>query len=353
MSKVAILGDAHMGARAGSSHFSEYFNSFFEGTFYPYLIENGIREIIQLGDLFDDRKHLSLKAFYTCKPVWFDNLAKHGIRMHVLLGNHDITMRESLRINTPESLLTEYIKSGTVVVYNKPTQLDLYGTKFDIIPWICEENKSEVAKFMKRGVIGDICVGHFEIAGFKMYRNVEGHGGLDRSAFERYERTFSGHYHTRSESEYPNIRYTGTPYEITWMDCNDPRGFDIFDTGTRQVEFVRNENCMFHKIIYRGEETKAPTGLSGKFVKVVAEKKDGLYKFDQFIQSIREQNPYDLSIVENLSEVYSDIDEDVAIEDTLSIVDSYIQNSDIDDKIKDRVKQYIGGLYTEALNDRV
>jgi hypothetical protein len=43
-----------------------------------------------------------------------------------------------------------------------------------------------------------------------------------------------------------NISYLGTPYEITFADVNEKKGFHVFDTETRVMEFVPNENKLFY-----------------------------------------------------------------------------------------------------------
>lgn len=159
MSKVILLGDCHLGARNGSSRFSTHFNKFFTDVLYPYAKKHKIKDIYQLGDMFDNRTNLSYKAFHACKDIWFSPLAELGITMHVLLGNHDIYHKNTLRINSPELLLGEY---NNIKVYKEPTQVDC----FDIIPWICEENQQAVHDFMNRKGAAPYCLGHFEIAGF-------------------------------------------------------------------------------------------------------------------------------------------------------------------------------------------
>ena len=71
-----------------------------------------------------------------------------------------------------------------------------------------------------------LCMGHFEISGFAMYRGMESHEGLDRNIFDKFAMVFSGHYHTRSSDGH--IYYLGNPYELTWQDYNDQRGFHLF-----------------------------------------------------------------------------------------------------------------------------
>lgn len=349
--KFIILGDTHLGARGGSIEFAEYFNRFFSNVLYPYMEENGITQIFQLGDLFDNRTALPLKAFDHCKPVWFDGLVARGFVMHALLGNHDITLRESLKINTPENSLSDYIKSGHLTIYKEPTTIKLDGTTIDIVPWICKENVEAVNAFVTRKKVSDLCLGHFEIEGASMYRGVQSHGGIKQNLFERYERVFSGHYHTRSELMHGKIQYVGTPYEITWMDAHDPRGFTVFDTETREYEFVQNPETKFQKIFYRGDDTVVPTGLFEKYLKLIVETKGDVKQFDTFMNSLRIQSPADISVIENMSEWRDgsiDDDDTIDVDDTLTIISKYIDSlqTDLD---KEKVKAYVNGLYLEAI----
>jgi DNA repair exonuclease SbcCD nuclease subunit len=349
--KVIILGDCHNGARNGSSHFVKFFNSFFDDCLYPYMREHDIKEIFQLGDCFDNRTQLNLAAFHSSKPSWFDPLVEYGYHMHVLLGNHDITHRESLKVNTPESVLQEYIRLGVMTVYKNPTSVTVDdNTTFDIVPWICKENKDEVLEFLSRSEVSDICLGHFEIQGASMYKGVAGHGGLSHDLFGRYEKVLSGHYHTRSFLNDDQIHYVGTPYEITWQDAHDPRGFTVFDTVTRQYEFVPNPRTTFQKIYYRGQAEAIPDDVKGKFVKLIVEDRGNPKEYDKFYRSLQSADPLDISVFESKEELLrGEVSlEDFEIEDTAAVISKYIDSieTSID---KDKVKNYINGLFNEAI----
>lgn len=347
--KLAILGDCHLGARSASSHFSQHFNKFFTDVFYPYLVEHEIKDIFQLGDCFDNRTQLSVKAYHACKSSWFDPLVEHGIHMTVLLGNHDIHFKHSLKVNTPELFLAgEYGNNITIV--NSPTVIEKYGTTIAMIPWICDENKEEVFDFLNRDHIADICLGHFEIEGFDMMRGVPGHGGLPRDLFDRFEMTMSGHYHTKSYDPYHRIHYVGTPYEITFADIHDPRGFHVFDTETRVLEFIPNPHTMFDRLIYNEGWVGDVSSLKDKAVKIVVEKKTDLYQFDRFIDSVKLTGVYDLQIIENFSGLMGgDIDSAIHIENSQAIINNYIDGltTTVD---KDALKTFMDGLYLEALS---
>ena len=351
MSKIIFLGDTHLGARNGSSHFVEYFNSFFRDTLYPYMKKHDIKKILQSGDLFDNRTQLHLKAYHSSKPEWFEPLVENGWTMHALVGNHDITLRESLKINTATSVMQEYISKGAIKVYDTPTAIKVDNNcTIDMIPWICASNKDDVFAFMARKKISDLCFGHFEISGAELYRGMMGHGGLKPDLFARYESTLSGHYHTRNFLPENRIQYIGTPYEMTWMDCNDPRGFTVFDTEKRTYEFIHNTNTMFRKIRYNDGCTEDISKLGGKFVKLIVEKKTNLFGFDTFLNNLKAVDPYDLSILETESDVSGvDVDENIEIEDTTQIISNYIDGLETN-MDKSKIKSYIQGLYVEAVN---
>lgn len=348
MAKIAILGDTHLGARNASTHFSNFFNKFYKEIFYPYLVEHDIKKIVQLGDLFDNRTQLSIKAFHACKDTWFSPLEEHGIEMHVLLGNHDIFYKSSLSVNTPELLLKEY---KNIIVYNEPTVVDMYGTRVAMIPWICDENKERVYKFLNRENFADLCCGHFEIDGFEMMKGVAGHGEMPRELFDRFELTLSGHYHTQSYDDYYRIRYTGTPYELTFVDMHDPKGFHVFDTETRQLEFIKNPFTMYERIIYSDNWDGDIEYLKDKAVKLIVEKKTDLYKFDRFVDSVKLAGVYDLQIIENFQELHNvDVDSNINVENSQTIINHYIDQlqTSVD---KDRLKEFMLGLYAESISE--
>lgn len=348
--KVILLGDCHLGARNGSNHFSEYFNEFFDSILYPYMKKHKITHIIQLGDLFDNRTNLSYKAFYKCKSTWFDQLSKLGFTMDVLVGNHDITYKHTLEINSPELLLAEY---SNINVITKPTQKDYDGLKIDIIPWLCDENMEKSMTFMSRPDRSNICVGHFEISGFPMQRGVDSHGGMSPNLFDNYEQIYSGHYHTKSSKG--NILYTGIPYELTWSDYADPKGFYVLDTKTKKHSFVKNPLTMYDKVIYNNGSKVDISKLRGKIIKVVVQEKKDPVAFDRFLDSIKLVSPYDMVVIEgqdfsSAGELSSDLD----VEDTPGIINNYITGVDttVD---KSKLTSYIMGLYNEAISsdDRI
>lgn len=345
--KIAILGDTHFGMRGDSVAFHSLNRKFYKEVFFPYLVQNGITTVFQLGDLFDRRKYISFQSLALCRNYFFDPLVKHNIELHTLLGNHDITFRNTLELNSPELLLKDY---QNITVYNEPTQWQ----GIDIIPWICKDNEQEILKFIADSN-SELCFGHFELAGYEMDRGNICHEGMDANILSRYDLVLSGHFHHKSSKG--NITYVGTPGEMTWADYNDSRGFHIFDTETRELHFIDNPHKMFYKIQYNDDTVYYDDLVngnyeqySGKYVKIIVEKRNNSFLFDTLIDCLTKVNPSDISIVEDFTEIdteNSDLVVDEA-QDTISILNSYVDSLTLPvepSKIKDLLRE----VYTEAL----
>lgn len=350
MSRVAVLGDTHFGVRSDSKEFSNYFRKFYSEVFFPYLKENNITEIYQLGDLFDRRKYVNFLTLAECRDYFFDVIEREGMSLHILIGNHDIFWRESLSVNSPDLLLKDY---KSVTLYDKPTTTTIGGKPTDIIPWICKDNEEEISDFFLKSS-SDLCLGHFEIAGFQMYKGVDSHSGISPESFKKYDLVLSGHYHHRSSNG--NIVYVGTPMEHTWADYDDPRGFHILDTDTNGLEFIENPHRVFVKYWYNDETTEDPLSIdfsqfANKHIKLIVVSKKDFYIFDKFLERIYLQNPLELKVVEDMSDLdgSSVSDTDLDVEDTLTLLSQYCDNIVVDVD-KDKLKTLMRTLYVEAQN---
>ena len=90
MSKIVFLGDTHFGCRGDSQHFHEFFDKFYTEVFFPYLIENNIKHVIQLGDIFDRRKYSNHYTLDEAKRYFFSKTHIFHLSyffMHILLQN--------------------------------------------------------------------------------------------------------------------------------------------------------------------------------------------------------------------------------------------------------------------------
>ena len=349
--KVAIITDQHFGARNDSIAFLDFFEKFYDNTFFPALDANAIDTVLVLGDTFDRRKYVNFYALDRAKKMFFDKLEERGIRVHMLAGNHDTYYKNTNEVNSPDLLLVEY---GNIDVISKPETIVIDGTSICMMPWICPENYQESLDHITN-TKAEVCMGHFEIAGFAMHRGMESHDGLAKETFQKFDLVFSGHYHHRSSDKH--IHYLGNPYELTWQDYNDPRGFHLFDLDTRELEFICNPYRMFERIEYNDKDADPVDldllELEQKYVKLVVVNKTDFYKFDKFIQKLYNKGCHEIKIIEDMSEFQDgEIGEEINLEDTLSVLSHYVDSieTDVD---KEQIKTYMRTLYTEAVNIEV
>lgn len=349
--KVCLLGDTHIGARNDNQHFHAYFKRFYDEVFFPYLRENNILHVVQLGDVFDRRKYINFQSLKLGREYLFDRLNSEYTTW-ALVGNHDTYYKNTNDVNSLELLLDGY---HNIKVVNQPTEVDFEDKKFLLVPWICPENEKQCIDAITT-TDANVVVGHFEITGFEMYRGAVCDEGLDVSVFRRLPVVLSGHFHHKSTNK--NIHYLGTPYEITWSDYGDIKGFHIYDTDTEELTFVQNPFTMFHKIMYDDtdktmEQTLEfdPEVYRGCIVKVIVRAKNNPPWFDMFIDKLEKAGVIDIQVVEDHFHLDLEADEDIVneAEDTLTILSKYIDQVQMTGD-RQRLDNLMRNLYYEALS---
>ena len=348
--KLALITDQHFGARNDSLHFSDYFEKFYNEIWFPYLLENNITNVVDLGDTFDRRKYVNLNILKKTKQMWFDKLKEYNINLHTLVGNHTTYFKNTSEVNTLNLILDSY---DNVTVYDRPTVVEFDGVPIQFIPWINSGNYNESMEALKTSS-AQIVMGHLEIAGFEMYKGFSSiDGDFKKELFSRFDTVFSGHFHHKSDDG--QIFYLGTPYEITWNDWNDPRGFHIFDTETRELERIINPYSIFKKVYY--DDTLPPSdedfdmaSFKDKYVKLIVVNKKDLYQFDKFVDSLFKADAFDVKIIEDFSDLdASNVSDDIVenTEDTITLLDRYIDELPLT-LDKGRLKNSMKTLYNDA-----
>lgn len=347
MTKVALVTDTHFGARSDSIPFDNFFRKFYDETFFPEIDRRGIKTIFHLGDCFDRRKYINFNTLSSCRNYFFDAAKQRGIDIVMIVGNHDTFYKNTNNVNSPGLLLKDYTN---VTAFSGPVEYSIGGTSILLMPWICTDNYNECMNAMKIAK-SPVMFGHFEIAGFQMYKGHDNDDGFDPKLFSQFHLVCSGHFHHRSSNG--NIHYLGNPYELTWADYDDPRGFHIFDTDDLSLEFVENPNHIFTKIYY--DDTKdigySNEDFADKHIKLIVVNKTDYYAFDQFVDKIYKANPLELKIVEDMSEFESQAlgDEPVDVEDTFTLLSQYVDAIETEAD-KDKIKTLMKTLYVEAQN---
>lgn len=352
--KIALLTDTHYGVRNDSVTFAGFQNKFFYEVFLPYLKENRITEVIHLGDLMDRRKYVNYVTLKNVKECFILPLLNERIGVNIIVGNHDTYYKNTNNVNGINELFSSIDPISFQIWWDKPVEVVYDGLKILLCPWICEDNYADTMKAIE-DTDARVLMGHLELQGFEMHRGSICDHGQTADTFAKFDLVCSGHFHHKST--HGNIAYLGSPYEMTWNDYGDPRGFHIFDTDTREITFVHNPYSIFHKIEYSDADMTIEdighletNGLTGTYIKVIVKEKTNPYLFDLFIDKLQQSGAADIKVVDD--HLNLDLADDSIVDeaqDTLTIMNKYIETIEFRGD-KKRVEHFIRELYQEAVN---
>jgi hypothetical protein len=295
-----------------------------------------------MGDAFDSRKSIDYQSLEWAKRVVFEPLKNHEV--HMIVGNHDCYFKNTNHVNSPSLLLQNY---SNIKTYSSPQTVKVGGIDIMMVPWICSENYDETLMQIKKSK-AKIAMGHLELQGFSVNRNLvmEDHG-TDPKIFDKFQKVFSGHYHTRSDNG--KIFYLGNTYEMYWNDVNDTRGFHIFDTETLEHTPINNPYKLFYNIYYEDTPHQMfdATEYVNKIVKVIVRKKSKPKDFEKFIDKLYTVGIQELKIIENFDIQENEEFEISEDENTLTILNRYIEESEFEFD-KTIIKGIFQDLYQQA-----
>jgi len=345
--KVIILGDTHFGIKRFSINELQNQLDFFNKQLFPYMEENNIKYIFQLGDIFDNRTTVDIIFMDYIKKHFFDVLVQKGIEIHTLMGNHDIAYRESRDVSLVDRFNELY--PNNFILYKEKTHIKINDFDVYIVPWLVKGeglSYNEIKDF-------HTILGHFEIRNFTM---VKGHKDTNAKLTQEFFTTntnvknvFSGHFHIKDTKGL--IKYLGTPFQINWNDYEEQKGFYVWDKDNN-LEFFENKISKKHiKIKYNDENIK-PIEVSGYDIKPLFFTQE---EFDMFLPKIKHHNlkffinkakdsTYDEVLYTMKKE---DIEPDVINNQEISkiIGTDYIAQEDITDTKKfilDKIKETFG-----------
>ena len=341
--KIVIITDQHFGARKSSKILHDYYGKFYRDVFFPYLKEHKIDTVIDMGDTFDNRRNIDLWAMDWARNNYFDILRDMNVTLHSIVGNHTAYYKDTNQINTIDLLLRQY---DNITVYSEAQEIKIDNLNILLLPWINSENESKTLDVIKKSK-SKIAMGHLELNGFVATRGHMMEDGMDIDVYDKFDKVYSGHYHTRSDNG--KIYYLGNPYEMFWNDVNDTRGFHIFDTETTEHSPVNNPYKIFYNVYYEDTPYQLfdASEYKDKIVKVIVRKKTEQKKFEKFLDKLYAVGVHELKIVENFAIQESEDFEVEETENTISILNRYIDESEMDCD-KSIVKGILQKIYSEA-----
>ncbi|BES53232.1 hypothetical protein [Aeromonas phage phiWae14] len=339
--KIIIEGDKHVGTQKDSAYMT---NAILRGSIFlcNYAKEHGIRHMIQTGDWFDVRSGLSQETLKFQReqltPIYqeaFDDI-------YVIVGNHDMHVKDKI---SPNSVNEVFHGIEKFHVIETPTTIGFADTLWDLFPWKCDENEKEIEKYAA-DTNSDYCVGHWELDGFEFYKGIPS-TGESMEFLSRYKQVYSGHYHTSSKKA--NIHYLGTPYTLTMGDSNEIRGFWVFDTDTKTIEFVANPDMWHIRVDYRSDfDPKVIDKCKDKVVELI------IYEFDDKLDAVMAQFE-NVCFEFRQKQMYtfaSDVEDITETKKVIEQMKDYIQGLAVDEDDKKAVDRYIQELYANAVHSK-
>lgn len=353
MTKVAIIADTHWGIRGDNTIFMDMTKSFLDDVFFPVIKTECVDTVIHLGDLVDKRKQISYLTAQRLRQDFLNKLADQKLRCEFMVGNHDCYYKNTNKVNALSELVDNTYP--TINVHIDPTEIIVHDNPILLLPWICDETRQQSVRMISESK-SQLCMGHLEIKGFEMYRGSVATHGENRTIFDKFDVTLSGHYHHKSSDG--AITYVGSHGEFTWSDYDDPRGFHILDLKTRELTFYQNPYKMFTKLWYDDSNKTLDTIMSinmdhikGRFLKLIVTNKTNPYWFDLFCAKLEKFNPIGMQIVEDHLNLNLEDDESIVneAESTLDIFKKHIGQIQTQTVDKSKLERLVVDLYNQAL----
>lgn len=232
MRDCVVFGDIHLGHKNNSDVFNkdciEYLKWMINIT-----KERNIKSCFFLGDWHHVRSSLNIKTLnYSLEGLRL--LSENFDEVYMLLGNHDLYYRESLKFHS-----IEYAKEfNNIHVLEDVTTID----DCTLVPWLLESEYKKLKKINTKYIFG-----HFELPGFLLNSMVTmpdlGHFNVSDFS-NKTEYILSGHFHKRQKRTHKNseIHYIGNCFPHDFSDTNDTeRGFVIIEDDS--LEFIDWEEC--------------------------------------------------------------------------------------------------------------
>lgn len=263
--KIAILGDAHIGASHGlgqknkdgtNSRQDDY-----EATLNwvaDYCLENDIEVLVQTGDLFEHRN--PSRHDMDVAENFLKKMSAYGITTQVIMGNHDYKKSGTSYTSSLQNLSIDGFHE--VSVYIKPDVaqvINSVGERVNIVlmpfrdkrmysgkslPEKTLEFNNEIMALIKKcnSKYPTIFVGH----NFIYEGSYNDFGATEvfamKDTFYGIQAAFMGHYHTSKQfinKKNKRVFYTGSMEKNNFGDKKNDKFLFVYDTKLDEVEKVK------------------------------------------------------------------------------------------------------------------
>lgn len=268
MSKILIFSDIHVHQHKNSSKRLDDCLGALEWVF-NVACERKIKEVLFLGDLFQDRQKIQVLSYQKT----FDVLWKYHDKfvLWLLLGNHDLWYADKWDVSSVFPLRA----IPNIRIIDSISTHKIGNLNIDFIPFT-KDPISAASQFSNKS---NIMCGHLAIDGAQlntMYNttsevSVEFENDMvpvTTEFFDGWKKVFLGHYHG-SQIINGFIEYVGSPLELNFSEAFQQKHCIVLDTETLEQEYVINNFSPKHLIVREGEIKKY--NLTNNFVEILTE----------------------------------------------------------------------------------
>lgn len=294
---IAFISDIHWGKSKDSELRLKLLDTFLH-KIGEELYQMGIKNIIFLGDWYDNRNVIHVKTSHHYSYRRLRRLAER-FNIYMIPGNHDFHLKahdSEEKINS----IAIFNELKNVTVFLEPEELELDGgRRAMIVPWGELPPKPEERY--------DYLFGHFEWKGARMVGKVLEEGYSPSDLLDYAPEVFTGHIHLRADYNYKNgvIHSIGCPLELDWGDCGDLKGVYVLDPMQKELAFVENDFSPRHiEFLYSANEKKIQdfSKANGNFVKLIVDKEHKPKRLIELIEAINNEHPLRSAFVDYIVE---------------------------------------------------
>ena len=233
--KLYCISDLHFGVHANSTKWLDILLDWTNNWLTDQVKRSDPDDILFIfGDIFENRQSINVNVQQKTKAA-INRLSKL-IKIHILLGNHDVYYADSNEVTS----MNIFDDNPNMTIYSKPQVVNYCGIDVLVLPW--DKDPNSVAKIAAEhaGRCRNM-FGHMDVNGM-IYDNTRPVlSGMDRKVLKDFDLVALGHIHWRQTSD--NILYLGSPYHTERSDIGNDKGLHILSNdgaGSFNVEFVRN-----------------------------------------------------------------------------------------------------------------
>jgi DNA repair exonuclease SbcCD nuclease subunit len=338
MAKGYLISDIHLGVhRLEEDKWLKIAKHYFYKFFIPTVQnkwEDGDKIFI-LGDLFDNRNHLSLKVISFALDL-FNDLEKMNLPVLIIGGNHDYYNNNDSE-HTSLRILEKY---KSVEIYTEPHLYEFSGKNILLMPWngVLKEEQEIFRKYSGKA---HYMFSHSELQGAKTNLKVSLRHGVNIADFVAFPKVFSGHIHLYQRIK--NFTYLGSPYHIDRNDKGNSKGLTIIDFNNNSEEFIPNTISPEFKTIEINKDSDIEKIDRILKISNVLDEKDDFIDIiinNSVIINNKEvrKKLENLAKRKNLIASIKQID-DITVRDTIEDVD--LDNIGIDVSVEDLLREYV------------